>query len=196
MISVALQENDVKSFEQAMHREMEKPIKHFEGELIKIRTGRAHTSLVEDLPVTTPYSDTPMSLKSLAAISAPDARLITIQPWDTSIIGNIEKAIIASDLGLTPNNDGRIIRLTLPQMTQERRGELIKILHKKAEESRVAVRNVRKEFHNIVRDGKKNTVISEDFHNRLMGVLQRITDTYIEKIDTMAKKKEQDLTTT
>jgi ribosome recycling factor len=194
MKEFVLVENDVKGFEKAMTQEMEKPIKHFEGELIKIRTGRAHTSLVEDISVTTYYSPTPMPLKNLAALAAPDARLLTIQPWDVAIINDIEKAIINSDLGVTPVNDGKIIRIQLPQMSSNRRDELIKILSKKLEDCKVSIRNVRRDFHEIVRTGKKDKKISEDFHNRLDDSLKKVTDAIIEKVDQMAKKKEQEIT--
>ncbi|PKN03206.1 ribosome recycling factor [Candidatus Dependentiae bacterium HGW-Dependentiae-1] len=187
-------ENDVKGFEKAMTQEMEKPIKHFEGELIKIRTGRAHTSLIEDIQVATYYSPTPMALKNIAAIAAPDARLLTIQPWDIAIINDIEKAITNSELGVTPVNDGKIIRIQLPQMSSSRRDELAKILGKKLEECKVNLRNVRRDFHEIVRNGKKDKKISEDFHNRLSDSLQKVTDAVIEKADQLAKKKEIEIT--
>lgn len=190
MKDFVLVENDVKGFEKTMSQEMEKPIKHFEGELIKIRTGRAHTSLIEDIQVTTYYSEAPMPLKNVAAIAAPDARLLTIQPWDVAIINDIEKAITASELGVAPVNDGKIIRIQLPQMSSNRRDELVKILGKKLEECKVSIRNIRRDFHEIVRNGKKDKKISEDFHNRLNDSLQKITDALIEKADQLAKKKE------
>lgn len=191
--NLQLVENEQKPFEQAMSQEMDKAIKHLEGELIKVRTGRAHTSMVEDLQVVV-YGGQPMALKALAAIAAPDARLITIQPWDESSIGEIERAIKESDLGITPQNDGKVIRLVLPEMSSDRREDLIKILGKKLEEARVAVRNIRKDFNNLIRDAKKDKTISENFFNRLSDVLQKITDKYIKQIDDMGKKKEADIT--
>ncbi len=193
MIELTLTENESKPFETAMDAEMIKAIKHFEGELIKIRTGRAHTSLIEDLSVVC-YSGQPMPLKNIAALSAPDVQLLTIQPWDTSVINDIEKAVLNSDLGLTPVNDGTIIRLQLPQMSTTRREELIKILGKKTEECKVAIRNIRKEFNNLIRDAKKNKTISENFYNRLCDILQGVTDSFINKIDQKSKKKEQEVT--
>lgn len=192
MIELILVENEKKPFEQAMNVEMDKAIKHFEGELIKIRTGRAHTSMIEDIPVAC-YGTPPVPLKGLAALAVPEVRLLTIQPWDPSIIDDIERAIQASDLGVAPVNDGRIIRLRLPEVSSDRREELIKILHKKAEECRISIRNIRKEFHNLIRDAKKEKTISENFFSRLSDILQKITDTFIERIDKMTEKKEQEI---
>src|SRR5580692_2191293 len=149
MAEIILIENDVKSFQKPMEVEMENPLKHFERELIKIRTGRAHTSMIEDIPVSC-YGQDPVPLKGLGAVTAPDPRLLTVQPWDSSIISDIEKAIAASGFGVSPVNDGKVIRLRLPEMSSERRDELIKLLHKKLEECRVAIRNVRKDFKNII----------------------------------------------
>lgn len=193
MNDIILTENDIKSFQSPMQAEMEGAIRHFERELIKIRTGRAHTSMIEDVPVSC-YGQEATPLKGLASITAPDAKLLTIQPWDSSIIADIEKAIAVSGIGITPVNDGKTIRLRLPDMSAERREDLIKQLHKKLEECRIAIRNVRKDFKNIVTDAKKDKKISENFHNRLVDVLQEITDAYIAKAESAAKKKELDLT--
>src|SRR5205823_3084154 len=124
--------------------EMQKAIKHLEQELLKVRTGRAHPSLIEDLPIE--YYEQTIALKGLAAIAAPEPRLLTIQPWDVGAIPVIEAAITHSDLGLTPINDGKIIRIQLPFMTATRREELIKLLGKKIEECKVSIRNIRKDF--------------------------------------------------
>jgi ribosome recycling factor len=194
MAEIVLIENDIKSLQKPMEIEMENPLKHFERELIKIRTGRAHTSMIEDVPVSC-YGQDPVPLKGLGMVSAPDSRLLTIQPWDVSVISDIEKAIVASGFGVAPANDGKIIRLRLPEMSSDRRDELIKQLHKKLEECRVAIRNVRKDFKNLITDAKKDKKVSENFHSRLADVLQEITDAYIAKVETMAKKKEQELTT-
>jgi len=194
MIELTLVENDSKAFEKAMQDEMSKAMKHFEGELLKIRTGRAHTSLVEDVQVSC-YGAAPMPLKNLASITAPESRLIIIQPWDAGIIADIERAIRASELGVSPLNDGAIIRIQLPEMSSTRREELIKILGKKVEESRVAIRNVRKDFNNIIRDAKKDKIISENFVSRLSDLLEKITGSFIDKVEQLAKKKEQDIHT-
>lgn len=194
MAQIIIAENDIKSFQTPMENEMTKAIKHFEGELVKIRTGRAHTSMVEDLQVAA-YGQAPMPLKSYASITAADARLIVIQPWDATVIDDIEKAIKASDLGVTPVNDGAMIKIVLPEMSSARREELIKILGKKLEECKVSIRNVRKDFNNLLRDSKKDKKISENFFNRLEDVLQKVTDKFIEKADELAEKKEKDLRT-
>jgi ribosome recycling factor len=194
MAELVLIENDIKSFQKPMEAEMEKPIQHFERELAKIRTGRAHTSMIEDLMVSC-YGQDPMPLKGLGSVCAPDSRLLTIQPWDSSIIADIERAITASGFGVNPANDGKTIRLRLPEMSGERREDLIKQLHKRLEEARVSIRNVRKDFKNIITDAKKDKKISENFFSRLSDVLQQITDGYIEKAEALAKKKETELAT-
>lgn len=193
-IELQLVENDVNGFQKPMEAEMSKTIKHFEGELVKIRTNRAHTSLVEAIEVAA-YGQAPMPLKTLAVLSAPDARLIAVQPWDTSIIPDIEKAIAASDVGVNPRNDGKVVYLQLPEMSSDRRDELVKVLGKKEEETKVTLRNIRKDFNNIIRDAKKNKDISENFQNRLEDVLQKVTDTFVKKADEMADKKKKEITT-
>jgi ribosome recycling factor len=175
-----------------MDDEMAKSIKHLESELIKIRTGRAHTALIENLPVSV-YGGAPLPLKQVAACAAPDARLLTIQPWDTNVIGEIEKAISNSDLGLSPQNDGQIIRLTLPEMSSSRREELVKILHKKVEECKIAIRNVRKDYNNLIRDAKKDKTISENFFNRLSDILQEVTDRFCKLADDKGEKKAKEI---
>lgn len=194
MITVSLTENDPKPFQSAMDAEMAKAIKHFESELLKIRTGRAHTSLVEDIIVSCYAGTTIVPLKQVASLAAPDARLITIQPWDASTIADIERALNTSDLGLRPANDGSIIKIVLPEMSTSRREELVKVLHKKLEECRVGVRNIRKDFHNLIRDSKKDKKISEDFSNRLSDILQKTTDAFIEKAEKLGAKKEHEIT--
>ena len=192
MSEIKIIENDIKSFQTPMETEMQKVIKYFDGELIKIRTGRAHTSLVEDLPVMS-YTGSPMPLKAMAVLSAPEARLIIIQPWDATTIESIEKAITTSDLGLTPANDGKIIRLALPEMSSTRRDELVKILHKKANEAKERVRDVRKDFNNALRDAKKDKKISENFFSRLEDTLQKVTDKFTTQLDQSMQKKEKEI---
>jgi len=191
-IEFNLVENDSKSFENAMEAEMVKPIKHFERELVKIRTGRANTAMIEDLAVSC-YGQAPMPLKSLAVLGAPDAKLLTVQPWDASIIGDIEKGINESNLGLKAENDGKIIRIRLPEMSSTRREELVKVLNKKLEECRVGIRNIRKDFHNLMRDAKKDKTISEDFYNRLEDSLKKVTDKYIKQAETLGNIKEKEI---
>lgn len=193
MAEIKIIENDIKSFQTPMETEMQKALKHFEGELLKIRTGRAHTSLVEDIQVMG-YTG-PMKLKQVAVLSAPEARLITIQPWDPAMIDPIEKALSTSDLGLTPVNDGKLIRIALPEMSTSRRDELVKLLHKKTNEGKERMREVRKEFNNALRDHKKDKKISENFFSRLEDVLQKVTDKFIEQLDQHMQKKEKDIKT-
>jgi len=192
MIDFTITENDSNSFEKAMSDAMGSPLDHFDRELIKIRTGRANVNMIEDLPVAC-YGQAPMPLKTIAVLGAPDAKLLTIQPWDVSIIGDVEKSIVESDLGLSPDNDGKIIRLRLPDMSTTRREELVKILHKKLEECKIGIRNVRKEFHNLMKVAKKDKAISEDFYNRLDDSLQKVTNKYIKLAEEMSGKKEKDL---
>lgn len=194
MKPLQLSDQNIKEFENALKEEMDKSIKHFERELITIRTGRAHPSLVEDVKVTC-YGSTPMRIREVASIATPEARLITISPWDKNILGDIEKAILQSDLGVTPINDGNIIRITLPEMSSQRREELTKILGKKLEETRVSIRNTRKDFNNLIRDALKDKQISEDHSRRLNELLQKITDEYIGKAEQMAERKKQDIIT-
>lgn len=191
MIEIIFEEGNSSNFEKQLKSEMENPIKHYEKELTAIRTGRASTKLVEDIKVDV-YGQQ-MRLKDLASISAPDARLITIQPWDKTIIIEIEKAINASDLGVAPANDGNLIRIVLPQMTESRRSELERILSKKTEECKIGIRNIRKEFHNLLRESEKEHDISEDFAKRLSDLLQKITDQFTSKIDEMNDKKVKEI---
>ena len=193
MPDIKIIENDIKSFQTPMEAEMQKVIKFFEGELLKIRTGRAHTSLVEDV-VVMGYTG-PMKLKQVAVLAAPESRLITIQPWDPAMIDPIEKALATSDLGVTPANDGTLIRIALPEMSTGRRDELVKVLHKKNNEGKERVREVRKDFNNTLRDHKKDKKISENFFNRLEDVLQKVHDKHIEQLDQLTQKKEKDIKT-
>lgn len=183
MIKVTILEGDSRSFETTVALEMQAPIKHFEKELAAIRTGRASTKLIEDLPVDC-YGAI-MRLKDVASLAAPDARMLTIQPWDKNMFAPIEKAIMVSDIGITPANDGDIIRLQLPQMSSSRRDELVKFLGKKTEECRVNVRNVRKEALNAIKAAK----VSEDFAKRITDLLQKVTDNTIKIVDGLADKK-------
>ena len=193
-LEINLVENDIKSFQVPMEAEMQKSIVHFERELLKIRSGRAHTSMVENVMVSS-YGQPPMPMKNLASLTSPEARLIIIQPWDTSILDDIEKALEGTELGVKPINDGAIIRIQLPNISSDRRDDLVKSLHKKLEECKVALRNVRKDFNNIIRDSKKDKHISENFFNRLSDVLQEVTDKFTAKADQLSKKKEVDITT-
>jgi len=192
MIELRLTDDNIKQFDNTIKQEMDKCIKHFERELITIRTGRAHPALVEDIKVTV-YGETPMRIREIGSIATPEARTITITPWDKNVLGEIEKAITQSDLGVSPVNDGTIVRITLPEMSTQRREELGKILSKKCEDARVAIRNVRKDFNNLVRNALKDKQISEDHQRRLNELLQKITDEFIKKCDDMAERNRQEI---
>ncbi|OGT35257.1 MAG: ribosome recycling factor [Gammaproteobacteria bacterium RIFCSPHIGHO2_12_FULL_37_14] len=178
-------------FKKSVAPEMDKHLKHFQKELLTIRTGRANSSLVEDLLVDCYGSK--MRLKELGSITTPEARLIVIQAWDKSILSDIEKAISTSDLGLNPINNGDLIRIQLPMMSSERRDELTKILHKKLEECRSHIRNCRKDFQNSVRDSEKKKAISEDFAKQLLEILQKETDRFIAEAEKISTKKEEEI---
>ena len=160
-------------------------------DLAAVRTGRASPSLVEKLPIE--YYGTPTPLMQLASISVPEPRTLTIKPFDATTLKTIEKAIQASDLGLNPNNDGKVIHLNLPPLTEERRRDLVKHVHHRLEESRIAVRNIRRDAHNDLRDYEKEKMISEDDLTRGEEDLQKLTDKYVEEIGTQGKNKEAEI---
>jgi ribosome recycling factor len=170
---------------------MHAAIQNLDDDLAGIRTGRATPSLVEKLQIE--YYGTPTSLVQLASISVPEPRSLLIKPFDPSSLKSIERSILASDLGLTPNNDGKQIRLNLPALTEERRRELVKVVHGRLEECRIAVRNVRRDHHNDMRDFEKEKLISEDDLKRGEEELQKITDHCIEEINKHGLHKEQEI---
>jgi ribosome recycling factor len=170
---------------------MKKTIEAFKRELVGIRTGRASPALIEPLKVD--YYGAPTPLQQIASVSAPEARLLVIKPFDQSSLAAIEKAILRSDLGLTPMNDGKIIRLPIPQLTEERRRELIKIVRKHTEETHVAIRNVRRDALKDLEEMEKEKMISEDQHFRGKELLQQVTDKYIAQADDIAKAKEAEI---
>ena len=188
MIIPQLTEGDIKKLEESLKVNMDACIKHFERDIATIRTGRASTEMLDGIKVEC-YGQF-MNIKDLATIAAPDARLITIQPWDKSTLGAIEKAIQTSDLGISPLNDGALIRLQLPLMSSDRRDELVKSLNKKAEDARIQVRNVRRDHLAAVKDAEKKKDISEDFGKRLADVVQKSTDSFIAIIAEHTAKKE------
>jgi len=172
-------------------KRMAKAIEALHRELATVRTGRASPGLVEHLTVD--YYGTPTPLKQLATIGVPEARLLTIQPWDKGSLSAIEKTIQKSDLGLNPNNDGSIIRLVIPQLTEERRRELVRVVHKKVEDGRVAIRNVRRDAHEMLRELQRDKEISEDEEYRAQEQLQKITDRFVGRADEIGKEKEEEL---
>lgn len=171
---------------------LKKAVDSVAREFSEIRTGRASPSLVEGLHIN--YYDTPTLLKQLASISVPDAHLIVIQPWDATAIGEIEKAILKSNLGITPSNDGKVIRLSVPQLSKERRQELVKVVHKMAEEGRVSLRTIRRESKEALEKLEKDKLISEDNKFRAIDELQKVIDRYIVKVDEILEKKEKEVT--
>jgi ribosome recycling factor len=170
---------------------MEKSIEVFKKELATLRAGRAVPSLLDKVIVN--YYNNPTPLNQLATISAPEARLLVIQPWDKNVIGEIEKGILKSDLGLTPNNDGNIIRLPIPQLTEERRKELVKTIKKKAEDTKVAIRNIRREANDLLKTEEKNGRISEDNLRLFQEEVQELTKNEIEKVDKILELKEKEI---
>ena len=160
-------------------------------EFATVRTGRASTGLLDGIRVD--YYGTPTPINQMASVTVPDARTLAIQPWEVAQLKAIEKAIMASDLGLTPVNDGKMIRLTMPTLTEERRKQLAKSVHKIAEDARVAVRNVRREANDKLKAMAKDKKVSEDEERRGHDQIQKTTDKYIAKVDELLKKKEQEI---
>jgi ribosome recycling factor len=174
----------------AEHR-MQGAIKILTDELAGIRTGRANPALVERLTVN--YYDAPTPLMQLASISVPEPRSLMIKPFDAGTLKEIERAIQASELGLTPNSDGKVIHLNLPPLTEDRRHDLVKLVHTRLEETRVAVRNIRRDSHNDMRDFEKGKLISEDDLKMGEESLQKLTDKFIEDIGELGRKKESEI---
>ncbi|HHX02186.1 MAG TPA: ribosome recycling factor [Firmicutes bacterium] len=156
-----------------------------------IRTGRANPSLLDRIVVN--YYNTPTPLNQLASISAPEPRMLLIQPWDKTVIKEIEKAIMASDLGLTPNSDGNVIRIGIPQLTEERRKQLVKVVKKESEDHRIAIRNIRRDMNEEIKTLEKNGEITEDESRRYLDEVQKLTDKYIAEIDRLAEAKEKEI---
>jgi ribosome recycling factor len=170
---------------------MEKAISALVKELGKVRTGRASPALLDDIRVD--YYGTPSPLNQVATLSVPESRLIVIQPWDHSLIGAIEKAILKSELGMTPANDGKLIRITIPRLTEERRKELVKLVKKMGENSKIEVRNIRRETIEILRTKEKGKEISEDELHQLQDQVQKTTDTFVGQIDEVIAEKEKEI---
>lgn len=170
---------------------MQKAITNLEKEFSRLRTGRASTSLVEDIQVS--YYKTPTPLNQLASISIPDARTIAIQPWDRSSFENIEKGIMQSDLGLNPTNDGKIIRITIPALTEERRKELAKIAKKHTEEAKIAIRSIRRDANEELKKQKNDKTISEDDMHRGQEKIQKLTDEFVDKTEKTLAEKEKEI---
>ncbi len=176
---------------QEVDGKMEKTLSSLKTDLNKVRTGRASLALFDNIRID--YYGTPTPLQQVATLAAPEPRLITIQPWDTSVIGEVEKAILKSELGLTPINDGKIIRISIPRLTEERRKELVKVVKKMAEATKVALRNIRRDANEHLKGLEKNKKISQDELRQLMDKVQIATDKYIEKADSVLSAKEKEI---
>jgi ribosome recycling factor len=170
---------------------MDKAVQDFQTNLGSIRTGRASVHMLDQVKVE--YYGTPTLLNQVAQLTAPDPNMIVIQPWETSLIGEIEKALRTSDLGFNPNNDGKLVRVPVPPMTEERRREVVKHLHRVLEDHRTAVRNVRRDGNELIKKASKDKKISEDEEKRSLDEIQKMTDEEIRKMEEMAKKKEVEI---
>lgn len=174
-----------------MSDRMGKSVEALKREYSRLRTGRASVSLLDGIRVS--YYDTPTPLNQMASLSVPEPRLIVIQPWDKTAIGEIEKAILKSELGLTPINDGKIIRIAVPPLTEERRKELVKVARKMAEDNKVAIRNIRRDANDMLKDLKKEKEITEDELYRSQEEVQKITDQFISDVDELCTVKEKEI---
>ncbi len=170
---------------------MKKALETLDREYKRLRTGRASVSLLDGIRAN--YYGTPTVLSQLATLTIPDPRTIMIQPWDQTVLGEVEKAILKSELGLTPMNDGKVVRINVPPLTEERRRELVKMVGKKAEEYKVIIRNIRRDSNEMVKDLKKEKEISEDEQFKAQEEIQKITDEYIKKIDETLSGKEKEI---
>lgn len=176
---------------ESLKSDMEKVISQLRKEYDRVRTGRASAALLEGIRVD--YYGSSMPINQVANISIPEPRLITIQPWDKAVMGEIEKAIQRSELGLTPMNDGKVIRIAIPPLTEERRKELVKVVRKMAEECKVDLRNHRREANETLKELKKDKVITEDELFRYQEEVQKITDSYVERVDSLLQSKEKEI---
>lgn len=170
---------------------MQKSIEHYKLDLASLRAGRANPAMLDKIMVDYYGEATPIN--QLANITVPEARLIVIQPWDKTSIPEIEKAILKSDLGVNPNNDGNVIRIAIPQLTEERRKDIVKLVRKKSEEAKVAIRNIRREANDMLKSSEKDKLISEDENKKAMDDIQKLTDKYIKDIDIIQQAKEKDI---
>ncbi|MCM3600159.1 ribosome recycling factor [Robertmurraya korlensis] len=170
---------------------MNKAISAYSRELAGIRAGRANASMLDR--ITVDYYGAPTPINQLAGVSVPEARMLVIQPYDKSILSDIEKAILKSDIGITPSNDGSIIRLAIPQLTEERRKELVKVVKKESEDAKVAIRNIRRDGNDDLKKLEKNGEITEDDQRGYSDDIQKLTDEYITKVDQLTKDKEKEI---
>ncbi|MCU0602574.1 MAG: ribosome recycling factor [Desulfobacterales bacterium] len=181
----------IDSIYQDSKENMVKAIAALKKDLKRVRTGRASLSLLDGVKVD--YYGTLTPVSQLATLAVPESRLITIQPWDTTVIKEIEKAILKSDLGLTPSNDGKIVRIAIPPLTEQRRKELVKVVHKICEEYKVSVRNLRRDANEMIKELKKESRISEDDAFKSQEKIQKMTDEHIKLVDECYKEKEKEI---
>lgn len=170
---------------------MEKAINSYAERLAEVRAGRANPSILNKVKID--YYGTPTPINQVAGVSVPEARLIVIQPWDASILKEIEKAILAADIGINPNNDGKVIRLAFPELNEERRKEIVKEIRKMAEEAKVAIRSIRREAIDDAREEEKNSIITEDDLKLAENNVQKLTDSKVEEIDKILESKEKEV---
>ena len=174
-----------------LKQRMNNTVEAYKKDLVRLRTGRASTAILDGIKVN--CYDTQMPLDQVASLSVPESRLITIKPWDQSIIGEVEKSILKSELGLTPINDGKIIRISIPPLTEERRKDLAKMARKMAEEAKISVRNHRREANEMIKESKNEKEISEDEMYKSQEEVQKVTDEFIKKIDKITAEKEKEI---
>jgi ribosome recycling factor len=181
----------LKDAQQQLKARMEKAVEDFRANLASTRTGRASVHMLDQVKV--PYYGTDTPLNQVAQVTAPEANLITVQPWDPSLLGDIEKALRTSDLGFNPQNDGKIIRIPIPPMTEERRKEVVKHLNKTLEDHRTAARNIRRDGNDLIKKAAKDKKISEDEEKRSLEEIQKLTDEEIRRMEEMCRNKERDV---
>ena len=181
----------LKDIQQQLKTRMEKAVDDFRANLASTRTGRASVHMLDQIKV--PYYGSDMPLNQVAQVTAPDANLILIQPWDPSIIADIEKALRTSDLGFNPQNDGKVVRIPIPPMTEERRKEVVKHLNKTLEDHRTAVRNIRRDGNDLIKKSAKDKKISEDEEKRSLEEIQKLTDDEIRRMEEMCRNKEREV---
>ncbi len=181
----------MQDFKKKATERMNATISALKKDLSSIRTGRASLSLLDG--ITVDYYGSPVPISQVATLGIPDSKQIVIQPWEQKLISAVEKAILKSDLGLTPMNDGKIIRITIPALTEERRKQLAKVVRKKAEETRIAIRNIRRDINEELKKSEKDKQLSEDDAKRLQGEIQKITDSFINKVEEVIINKEKEI---
>jgi ribosome recycling factor len=181
----------IESIFQETKESMGKSVEALKNELKRLRTGRASLAILDGIKVD--YYGTMTPLNQMATLAVPESRLITIQPWDASVIKDIEKAILKSDLGLTPSSDGKIVRISIPQLTEDRRKELVKVVHKVCEEHKVSIRNFRRDSNDLMKSMKKEGEIAEDDAFKAQERIQKITDEHIKLIDECFSEKEKEI---